>query len=115
MPARLAIPLTIFLACGVLAAQAWASTTSRKVSLTDNVITLKHTSAPHGTVTFKVTNNGHNTHTFNIKRVSTGKVLFASNLLHHGKQITVTEKLKAGTYRLYCTIHPGMHRKFTVS
>lgn len=114
MPARLAIPLTIFLACGILAAQAWAST-SRKVSLTDNVITLKHTSASHGSITFNVTNNGHNTHTFNIKRVSSGKVLFSSNLLHRGAKVTVTRTLKAGTYRLYCTIHPGMHRKFTVT
>src|SRR4029079_776637 len=45
MVARLTIPLTIALACGVLAAQAWAAT-SRSVALRDNYLTLSSTSAP---------------------------------------------------------------------
>ena len=114
MLAKLMIPLTIALACGVLAAQAWASS-SRLVGLHDNFVTFSSASAPHGSVTFTVTNRGLNTHTFNIKRVSTGKVLFQSARLGSGKRITVTRTLAAGKYRIYCTIHAGMYKIFTAS
>ena len=114
MLAKLMIPLTIALACGVLAAQAWAST-SRLVGLHDNYLTFSSSTAPHGTITFTVTNRGLHTHTFNIKRVSTGTVLFQSARLAPGKRIMVTKTLKAGKFRLYCTIHAGMYKIFTVT
>jgi uncharacterized cupredoxin-like copper-binding protein len=114
MLSRLMIPLTIALACGVLAAQAWAAST-RGVGLHDNYITFTSGSAPHGTITFNVHNRGLNTHTFNIKRVSTGNILFQSARLSPGTSISVTKTLKAGKYRIYCTIHAGMYKIFTVS
>lgn len=111
---RLWIPLTIVLACGVLAAQAWASST-RGVGLHDNYIAFTSSSAPHGTITFTVRNRGLNTHTFNIKRVSTGRVVFASGAIGPGGHISVTKTLKAGKFRIYCTIHAGMFKIFTVT
>jgi plastocyanin len=115
MVARLTIPLTIALACGVLAAQAWAAT-SRSVALRDNYLTLSSTSAPHGTVTFNVTNRGRVTHTFDIKRISTGRILFQSRLISAGgDHISVSRTLAAGRYRLYCRIHAGMYKIFTVT
>ena len=114
MPSRLTIPLTILLACGVLAAQAWAAST-RGVGLHDNFITFTSSSAPHGTITFNVNNHGLNTHTFNIKRVSTGRVLFQSGRIGSGGHISVTKTLQAGRYRIYCTIHAGMFKIFTVT
>jgi plastocyanin len=112
--ARLSILLTIALACGVLAAQAWAAST-RGVGLHDNYITFTSASAPHGTITFNVRNHGLNTHTFNIKRISTGNVLYQSARIGPGTTLSVTKTLKAGTYRIYCTIHAGMHKIFTVT
>ena len=112
--ARLWIPLTIVMACGVLAAQAWASST-RGVGLHDNYITFTSGKAPHGTITFIVRNKGLNTHTFNIKRISNGRVVFASGNLRPGAIISVTKTLKAGKFRIYCTIHAGMYKIFTVS
>jgi plastocyanin len=114
MLSRLSIPLTILLACGVLAAQAWAAST-RGVGLHDNFITFTSSSAPHGTITFNVNNHGLNTHTFNIKRVSTGRVLFQSGHIGPGGHISVTKTLKAGKFRIYCTIHAGMFKIFTVT
>jgi plastocyanin len=115
MPARLTIPLTIALACGVLAAQAWAST-SRTVGLRDNYLVLSSATAAHGTVTFAVANHGLHTHTFDIKRVSTGAILFQSRLISAGgDHITVSRTLAAGKYRLYCRIHSGMYKIFTVT
>jgi len=114
MLGKLAILFTIAVACAVLAAQAWAATT-RTVSLRDNFITLSSSTAPHGLVTFSVTNRGQVRHTFNIKRLSTGKVLFASGRLAPGAHINVTRTLAAGKYRLYCTIHAGMTHAFTVN
>jgi plastocyanin len=111
---RLWIPLTIVLACGVLAAQAWASST-RGVGLHDNYITFTSGGAPHGTITFNVRNRGLNTHTFNIKRVSNGRVVFASGNIRPGGHISVTKTLKAGKFRIYCTIHAGMFKIFTVN
>ncbi len=115
MLARFTIPLTIALACGVLAVQALAAT-SRTVGLHDNYLTLSSTSAPHGTVTFTVTNRGLRTHTFDIKRVSTGAILFRSRLISPGgDHISVSRTLAAGKYRLYCRIHAGMYKIFTVT
>src|SRR6516165_2934430 len=102
MPSRLTIPLTILLSCGVLAAQAWAAST-RGVGLHDNYITFTTSSAPHGTITFNVNNHGLNTHTFNIKRVSTGQVLYRSARIGPGGHISVTKRLRAGKFRIYCT------------
>jgi plastocyanin len=114
MLGRLSIPLTIALACGVLAAQAWASST-RGVGLHDNFISFTSAKAPHGTITFNVHNKGLNTHTFNIKRVSNGNLVYQSGNLRPGSSISVTKTLKAGTFRIYCTIHAGMHKIFTVT
>jgi len=114
MLTRLTIPLTILLACAVLAAQAWAAST-RGVGLHDNFVTFTSGTAPHGTITFNVNNHGLNTHTFNIKRVSTGAVLFQSGRLRPGAHISVTKTLKAGKFRIYCTIHAGMFKIFTVT
>lgn len=115
MLAKLMIPLTIALACTVLAAQAWAAT-SRTVGLRDNYLVLTSLTAGHGSVTFTATNHGLHTHTFNIKRVSTGKVLFQSRLISPGgDHVSVTRTLAAGKYRLYCRIHAGMYKIFTVT
>jgi plastocyanin len=114
MLGRLSIPLTVALACGVLAAQAWASST-RGVGLHDNYITFTSGKAPHGTITFNVHNKGLHTHNFNIKRISTGRVVFASSNLAPGSSISVTKTLKAGKFRIYCTIHAGMYKIFTVT
>ena len=114
MLGRLWIPLTIALACGVLAAQAWASST-RGVGLHDNYITFTSGKAPHGTITFNVHNKGVHIHTFNIKRISTGRVVSASGNLGPGASISVTKTLKAGKFRIYCTIHAGMYKIFTVT
>jgi plastocyanin len=114
MLGRLSIPLTIALACGVLAAQAWASST-RGVGLHDNYITFTSGKAPHGTITFNVHNKGLHTHTFNIKRISTGRVVYASGNLGPGAAISVTKTLKAGKFRIFCTIHAGMYKIFTVT
>jgi hypothetical protein len=115
MLAKLAIPLTIALACGVLAAQAWAAS-SRTVGLRDNYLVLSSLSAGHGSVTFTATNHGLHTHTFNIKRVSTGALLYQSRLISPGgDHVSVTRTLAAGTYRLYCRIHVGMYKIFTVT
>ena len=114
MLGRLSIPLTVALACGLLAAQAWASST-RGVGLHDNYITFTSGKAPHGTITFNVHNKGLHTHTFNIKRISTGRVVFASGNLGPGASISVTKTLKAGKFRIYCTIHAGMYKIFTVT
>jgi cupredoxin-like protein len=111
---RLLLGLTIVLACGVLVAQAFAAT-SRTVGLRDNFITVSSSSAPHGSVTFSVTNRGLHTHNFNIQRVSSGNILFASRNLGPGGHITVTRTLKAGSYRLFCSIHAGMQKTFTVT
>jgi plastocyanin len=115
MLAKLTIPLTIALACTVLAAQAWAAT-SRTVGLRDNYLVLTSLTAGHGSVTFTATNHGLHTHTFNIKRVSTGAVLFQSRLISPGgDHVSVTRTLAAGKYRLYCRIHAGMYKIFTVT
>jgi iron uptake system component EfeO len=114
MLGKLAIALTIGLACVVLVSQAWAAST-RTVTLRDNFITLSSATAPHGAVTFSVTNRGREAHNFNIKRVSTGSVLFRSARLRPGVHISVTRSLAAGAYRLYCTLHAGMTHSFTVN
>ena len=111
---RLLIGFTIVLACGVLVAQALAAS-SRTAGLRDNFITLSSTTAPHGSVTFAVTNRGLNTHNFNIQRVSTGSIQFSSSNLRPGAKISVTRTLKIGKYRLFCSLHTGMTKTFTVS
>ncbi|MDX6520083.1 MAG: hypothetical protein QOJ31_2116 [Gaiellales bacterium] len=115
MLAKLTIPLTIALACTVLAAQAWAAS-SRGVGLRDNYLVLSSLSATHGSVTFTAVNHGLHTHTFDIKRVSTGAVLYQSRLISPGgDHVSVTRTLAAGKYRLYCRIHVGMYKIFTVT
>ncbi|MDX6553426.1 MAG: Sulfocyanin (SoxE) domain [Gaiellales bacterium] len=119
MPAKLTIPLTIALACGVLAVQAFAAT-SRTVGLSNYHITISSASAPHGAITFRVTNNSPaTTHTFSIKRISTGHVLYNSPLISAGHSVAPTKTLAAGTYQLYCRLpgHAalGMKRNFTVT
>ena len=111
---RLLIGFTIVLACGVLVAQALAAST-RTVGLRDNFITVSSSTAPHGSVTFSVTNRGANTHNFHIQRVSSGRILFSSRNLGPDGHLSVTRTLSAGSYRLFCSIHPGMQKSFTVT
>ena len=87
----------------------------RRYSLFRHVLGSCCTQASHGAITFNVHNKGLHTHTFNIKRVSTGRVVFASGNLGPGAAISVTKTLKAGKFRIYCTIHSGMFKIFTVT
>jgi hypothetical protein len=117
MLTKLTIPLTIVLACGVIAAQAWAAST-RDVGLRNFSISVSSASAPHGSITFRVKNTtAATTHTFAIKRISTGHVYYSSPLIAGGHSVTVTRTLPAGTYRLWCRLHLiyGMKRNFTVT
>lgn len=116
MLAKLAIPLTIALACAVLAVQALAAST-RNVGLRDFSLTVSSATAPHGSITFRVKNfSGVYNHKFAIKRLSTGAILHNSRSIAPGQTISTTKNLAAGTYRLYCSIHPGtMRRNFTVT
>jgi hypothetical protein len=119
MLAKLTIPLTIALACGVLAVQAWAAS-SRTVALRDFRIEIARGSAPHGAITWRITNHsGIYNHTFSIKRISTGRVVYNSPVLAPAQSIAPTKALAAGTYRLYCRLpgHAamGMKRNFTVT
>ncbi|MDX6594331.1 MAG: hypothetical protein QOJ13_3527 [Gaiellales bacterium] len=115
---KLLILLTIVLACGVLAAQAWAAS-SRTVALRNFRLDMATPSAPHGAVTFRVTNRSTATnHQFSIKRISTGRVLYRSAILAPGQSVAPTKTLAAGTYQLFCSIHVaiyGMKRNFTVT
>ena len=108
---RLLIGLTVVLASGVIAAQAWAAST-RFVALRDNFITLSSSSAPHGSVTFTVTNRGNRTHNFRLQRVSTGSILFSSRNMPPGDRVNATRTLATGRYRIFCSIHSGMSTTF---
>jgi plastocyanin len=110
------VALVILAAAAAVLATQSAAATSVSVGLHDYYITRTPKSVPHGIVTFHIRNDGAVTHNFHIRHGTTGTVIaFTANLVP-GATATKSLTLKAGTYTIYCSIHPTlMHRTFTVT
>jgi plastocyanin len=111
-----AVALAVLAAAAVLATTRSVAATSVSIGLHDYFITRSVTSAPHGAITFHVKNSGAVTHNFRLRHGTTGTVVFKSANLAPGASITKTFTLKAGTYTIYCSLHPAlMHVSFRVT
>ena len=114
--ASAAAVLAAVAAATVLATAQSVAATSVSIGLRDYFITRSVTSAPHGAITFHVKNGGAVTHNFRLRHGTTGTVVFKSANLAPGASITKTFTLKAGTYTIYCSLHPAlMHVSFRVT
>ena len=118
---RRLLPAT--LATAVVAAGAWvalASSASAASSVTIGLrsfaISKSVSSVPHGKVTFHITNHATIAHNFRIRIGTAGRVLAKSMNLGAGRTATVTVKLSARTYTIFCGIHRSlMHTSFHVT
>jgi hypothetical protein len=112
--------LAAALATLVLAAGAWVALASSATAASSVTIGLRSfsisksvSSVPHGKVTFHITNHATITHNFRIGIGTAGKVLARSVNLGPGRSTTVTVKLSARRYTIFCGIHPTlMHTAF---
>jgi uncharacterized cupredoxin-like copper-binding protein len=102
---------------GALAAAAPAFAATTHVTVTagkpsEMRFTLSRSSAPAGTVVFKIVDKGKLAHDFSINGHTASKV-------QPGKTVTLSVKLKKGTYAYKCTIPghaaAGMKGKFKVT
>ena len=112
LPATLA---TIVLAVGAWVALAPSATAASSVTigLRSFAISKSVASVPHGMVTFHITNNATIAHNFRIRVGTTGKVLAKSMNLGAHRTATVTVKLSARSYTIFCGLHPRlMHTSF---
>ncbi len=93
-----------------------ATTTTVGIGLHDFFITKSVNGGRHGTFTFVIRNRGAVTHNFRIRRGTAGTVLAKTTNIVPGDSRTKTLTLAAGTYTIFCNLHPNlMHVKFTVS
>jgi hypothetical protein len=115
LPAML---VTIVLAAGAWVAFASSATAASSVTigLRSFAISKSVSSVPHGNVTFHITNHATIAHNFRIRIGTAGRVLARSVNLGAGRTTTVTVKLSARTYTIFCGIHPTlMHTSFRVT
>lgn len=106
---------TVVLAAGTWAALASSATAASSVTigLRSFAISKSVSSVPHGKVTFHITNHATIPHNFRIRVGKTGTVLARSVNLGPGATTTVTVKLSARNYTIFCGIHPTlMHTAF---
>jgi hypothetical protein len=84
------------------------ATTSTSVGVTEREwsVLLGRVSAPHGRITFYIRNIGQDDHDIRIRRNRT--LITHTGRIASGGQLTLTVRLKPGTYSIYCDI-PG-HR-----
>jgi hypothetical protein len=67
-------------------------------------------------VTFHITNHATIAHNFRIRIGTAGRGLAKSMNLGAGRTATVTVKLSARTYTIFCSLHPTtMHTSFRVT
>lgn len=113
--AVIVVAASLMAAAAVVASRSSAAA-SVSIGLHDYYITRSVTSATHGAITFHVKNGGAVTHNFRLRHGTTGTVVFKSANLAPGASLTKTFTLKAGTYTIYCSIHPTlMHVSFRVT
>jgi hypothetical protein len=112
--------VAVTLATVVLAAAAWVALASSAtaaapvtIGLHSYSISKSASSVPHGKVTFHITKHASITHNFRIRVGKTGGVLARSVNLGPGRSTTITVKLSARRYTIFCGIHPTlMHTAF---
>ena len=110
--------VTIVLAAGAWVAFASSATAASSVTigLRSFAISKSASSVPHGNVTFHITNHATIAYNFRIRIGTAGRVLARSVNLGAGRTATVTVKLSARTYTIFCGLHPTlMHTSFRVT
>jgi hypothetical protein len=110
-----AVLVTLVLAAGAWVAFASSATAASSVTigLRSFSISKSVSSVPHGKITFHITNHATIAHNFRIRIGTAGKVLAKSMNLGAGRTATVTVKLSARRYTIFCGIHPTlMHTSF---
>jgi plastocyanin len=91
-----------------------ASTRTTRVTVTEREykITLSKRTFSPGTVTFLINNRGKLAHSFAIRGPGLSKRI--SGTIPSGGHRTLTVRLKAGTYSLWCPIHSALGMKTTL-
>jgi len=92
--------LTVFMALGL----SWHATPARLgVSATEFHLTLSRPAVKAGVVEIQLQNFGEDPHDLRIRRVG-GIHTFTVPLVKPGKQRTIALHMKAGSYRLWCSL-----------
>jgi uncharacterized cupredoxin-like copper-binding protein len=92
--------LTVFMALGL----SWHATPARLgVSATEFHLTLSRPAVKAGVVEIQLQNDGEDPHDLRVRRVG-GTHTFSIPLVQPGKQRTVAIHVKAGSYRLWCSL-----------